>query len=128
MHTIKQSYIHIDHLQMHARHGVLPQEQLTGNDYDISIRIGCDISRAMHTDDVADTINYAEVYNIIRCEMDIPSHLIEHVAGRIADRLTARYANISDIVLRITKLNPPMGADCLGAGVEIHVANEKTER
>lgn len=127
MANITQSYIHITDLHIHARHGVLPQEQLTGNDYTVDIKIGFDISRAAQTDDVADTLNYAEVYNIIKEEMNVPSKLIEHVAGRIADKLTARYAKISTIVLRITKLNPPMGADCTGAGVEIHVTGEKTK-
>lgn len=127
MPTLTQSYIHIKDLRLHANHGVLPQEQLTGNDYTIDIRIGYDISRAMQSDDVADTLNYAEVYNIIRCEMDVPSRLIEHVAGRIANRLMAEHSEISSIMLRITKLNPPMGADCLGAGVEICMVGEKTK-
>ena len=127
MTTLTQSYIHINGIRLHARHGVLPQEQLTGNDYSIDIRIGYDISRAIQTDDVADTLNYAEVYNTIKEEMLTPSKLIEHVAGRIANRLTAEHAEISTIVLSITKLNPPMGADCQGAGVEIHVTNEKTK-
>lgn len=116
-----QSFIHIDDIRLHARHGVLPQEQLTGNDYSISVKIGYDISRAMRTDDVADTLNYAEVYNIVKEEMLVPSKLIEHVAGRIANRLMEEYAKITSIVLHITKCNPPMGADCQGAGVEIHV-------
>lgn len=116
-----KSFIHIDDIHLHACHGVLPQEQLTGNDYIINVRVGYDISRAMYTDDVADTLNYAEVYNIIKEEMNVPSKLIEHVAGRITDHLLASYADITSITLRITKLNPPMGADCYGAGVEITV-------
>lgn len=119
--TLTESYIHIDGIRLHARHGVLPQEQLTGNDYIINVRASYDISRAMQTDDVADTLNYAEVYNIIKEEMNIPSKLIEHVAGRIANRLMDSYADISSVMLRITKGNPPMGADCNGAGVEILV-------
>ena len=104
---------------------MLPQEQLTGNDYIINVRAGYDISRAMQTDDVADTLNYAEVYNIIKEEMNIPSKLIEHVTGRIANRLLNHYADINSIMLRITKCNPPMGADCDGAGVEINVTRPK---
>ena len=119
--TLTESYIHIDGIRLHARHGVLPQEQLTGNDYIINVRASYDISRAMQTDDVADTLNYAEVYNIIKEEMSVPSKLIEHVAGRIADRLMDSYSQISSVMLRITKCNPPMGADCNGAGVEILV-------
>lgn len=122
---LTKSFIHIDSIRLHAFHGVLPQEQLTGNDYTIDIKIEYDISKAMKSDDVADTLNYACVYNIIKEEMLIKSKLIEHVAGRIADRLIAEYSDISSIVLRITKCNPPMGADCQGAGVEIHVDNIK---
>lgn len=121
MKTLTESYVHIDGIRLHARHGVLPQEQLTGNDYIINVRASYDISRAMLTDDVADTLNYAEVYNIIKEEMSIPSKLIEHVAGRIANRLMDSYSQISSVMLRITKCNPPMGADCNGAGVEILV-------
>ena len=121
MKTLTESYVHIDGIHLHARHGVLPQEQLTGNDYIINVRASYDISRAMQTDDVADTLNYAEVYNIIKEEMSVPSKLIEHVAGRIADRLMDSYSQISSVMLRITKCNPPMGADCDGAGVEILV-------
>ena len=119
--TLTESYIHIAGIRLHAHHGVLPQEQLTGNDYIINVRASYDISRAMQTDDVADTLNYAEVYNIIKEEMNIPSKLIEHVAGRIADRLMDSYADISSVMLRITNCNPPMSAACNGAGVEIIV-------
>ena len=120
-----KSFIYIDDIRLHACHGVLPQEQLTGNDYIINVRVGYDISRAMYTDDVADTLNYAEVYNIIKEEMNVPSKLIEHVAGRITGHPMASYADITSITLRITKLNPPMGADCNGAGVEITVTREE---
>ena len=118
---LSDSYIYINDIRLHALHGVLPQEQLTGNDYIVNIRIGYDIAKAFVSDDVADTLNYAEVYNIVKEEMLIPSKLIEHVAGRIANRLMEEYAKITSIVLHITKCNPPMSADCQGAGVEIHV-------
>ena len=118
---LTESYIYVNDIRLHAQHGVLPQEQLTGNDYIVNIRIGYDIKKAFETDDVADTLNYAEVYNIVKEEMGVPSKLIEHVAGRIANRLMAEYAKITSIVLHITKCNPPMSADCNGAGVEIIV-------
>ena len=51
--------------------------------------------------------------------MDIPSKLLEHVAGRILQRLFDDFSSISRIRLTLTKENPPMGADCREAGVEI---------
>lgn len=123
---LTESYIFINDIRLHACHGVLPQEQLTGNDYIVNIRLGYDVSKAIMTDNVEDTLNYAEVYDIVREEMDTPSKLIEHVAGRITNHLMKDFSQITSIVLNITKCNPPMGADCKGAGVEIHVKREKT--
>lgn len=126
MPTLTTSRIFINDIILHAQHGVLPQEQLTGNDYKISVSLDYDISKAIDTDNVADTINYAEVYAVIKEEMNTPSKLIEHVAGRIAQRLLTQYSSVAAITLSITKLNPPMGAQCQGAGVEITMCNKKT--
>ena len=54
--------------------------------------------------------------------MGISSKLVEHVAGRIAQHLMKQFADISAVRVRVTKLNPPMGAQCAGAGVEIEMA------
>ena len=125
MMKLENSYITINGLRFHAYHGVLPQERLTGNDYLINLRVRCSIEKAMHTDSVEDTLNYATVYEAVASEMMIPSNLLEHVAGRIGTHLLDMFPEIKDIDLSITKLNPPMGADCTGAGVEVHLINDK---
>jgi dihydroneopterin aldolase len=73
----------------------------------------------MQSDEVADTLNYAELYDLVKEEMAIPSKLLEHVAGRIVKGINERFPKVSSIELKITKKNPPMGADCDGAGVYI---------
>ena len=113
------SYIVLEDLRFHAYHGVLEQERLTGNDYVVNLRIKNDVTDALTSDDVADTLNYAEVYQLVSQEMAVPSALIERVAGRIGDRLFRRYPRIEEIRLKIVKVNPPMGADGTGAGVEV---------
>lgn len=69
--TLNESYIYLDDLRFHAFHGVMPQERLTGNDYTIDIKIGYDVSLAMVSDNVDDTLNYAEVYKIVDQEMGV---------------------------------------------------------
>ena len=64
-------------------------------------------------------LNYAEVYDIIRTEMQQPSQLIEHVAGRIGKSIFERFPQAETVALKVTKLNPPMDADCQGVGVEL---------
>lgn len=124
---IESGYIFLRDLRFHAFHGVMPQERKVGGDFLVSLRMGYDISKAMRTDEVSDTLNYAEVYALVRKEMEQPSALLERVAGRIAEALFASDPNILSIDLWLTKVNPPMGADCQGAGVELHLINDKTK-
>lgn len=124
--AVKSSYILLENVKFYAFHGVLPQERKVGNDYQVSLRIGYDISRAMVSDDVNDTLNYAEVYQLLSQEMSVPSALLERVAGRIGDRLFRKFPAIQSIDLTIIKVNPPMEADSEGGGVEVHLINDKT--
>ncbi len=123
---LDSSYVLLENLRFHAFHGVLPQERTVGNDYLVSLKIKYDISSALTSDDVDDTINYAEVYRLVSQEMSVPSALVERVAGRIGDRIFRKFPKVEEIFLKVLKRNPPMGADCDGAGVEVHLINDKT--
>jgi dihydroneopterin aldolase len=81
----------------------------------------------MESDEVSDTVNYAELFEMVKAEMSIPSNLLEHVAGRIAKAVFNAYRDVTAIDLTIVKDNPPMGAHCRGAGVELHLINDKTK-
>lgn len=124
---IKNSCIFLNDLRFHAFHGVMPQERLTGNDYRVDLKIDFPLEKAVGSDDVNDTLNYATVYTAVKEEMDIPTQLIERVAYRIADRLFRTFKVINEVEIKVEKCNPPMGADCEGAGVELHLINDKTE-
>lgn len=113
------SYIFLDNIRYFAHHGVGEQETLVGNEFTVSLRLQVDIRRASETDDVADTVSYADVYEAVKAEMSIPSKLLEHAARRIIDRLFHDFPQIEEITLRLAKRNPPMGADIEVAGVEI---------
>ena len=103
---ITHSTIFVKDIQLHAYHGVMPQEQLTGNDYLVSVSAQYPIDKAITTDDVQHSLNFA---------------MVELVAGRIAQHLMKLFADISAVRVRVTKLNPPMGAQCAGAGVEVEM-------
>lgn len=123
---LESSYVFLRDVRFYARHGVSPQETAVGAYFIVNLRLGYDVSRAMQTDDVADTISYADAYEVVKREMSQPSRLVEHVAGRVAKALLAAFPAVTAIDLSIAKANPPMGADCAGAGVEIHLINDKT--
>ena len=98
----------------------MPQEGIVGGDFDVDLRVGYPLERAMESDEVNDTLNYAALYALVKQEMKQPSKLLEHVAGRIMTAICKAFPQVSSIDLTLTKLNPPMGADCEGAGVEMH--------
>jgi dihydroneopterin aldolase len=123
----QQTYIRLEKLRFRAFHGVLPQERTVGGDFLITLRIGYPWQAAMESDAVADTLDYAAVYRLVSHEMASPSRLSEHVAGRIANALLHDFPLITSIDLWLTKTCPPMGADSEGAGVELHLINDKTE-
>lgn len=118
---IASGYIALCGVRLHARHGVLPQERVTGGEFIVDLKVKCPLARAAETDDVADTLNYAELYRIINKEMQTPSNLLEHVAGRIGGRILAEMPMAEEVWVRLTKCNPPMGADLDGAAVELTV-------
>ena len=116
-----ESYVFLRNVRFHAFHGVMPQERQVGGDFLLSLRVGYPIDKAMESDDVADTLNYATLFDLAKREMDIPSQLLEYVAGRIVKAITTAFPEVTSIDLELTKQNPPMGADCEGAGVLLKV-------
>lgn len=116
-----ETYIEVKEARFYAFHGVLPQERRVGGWFTVTLRVGYDWSQAAETDDVADTLNYADLYALVKREMAVPSKLLEHVAGRIATSVKTCYPNVTSLDLWLTKENPPMGADCKGAGVEMRM-------
>ena len=118
---LTSSYIFLKDVRMHAYHGVLPQENEVGQDFLVSARCGLDISSAMAHDMIEVTLDYGVLYRLIEYEMAQTSQLVEHVAARIAQCVFDEFPQVTSLELSITKLNPPFGADCKGAGVEINM-------
>lgn len=121
---INSSYILLKEIRCYAYHGVAPQENLIGNEYIIDLKLKVDISKAAQTDEVADTVNYAEVHQVIMAEMAVPSKLLEHVGRRIVEKLFQQFPTLEEIELHLSKRNPPMGADIESAGIELHCSRK----
>lgn len=117
--TIATGKISLDDMRFYAYHGVMEQERRVGSEYSVSLIVEADLTDAARTDDVADTINYAELYELVKREMAIPSKLLEHVAARIGQRAIEAYERITAVTVKVTKLNPPIGGDSKGASVEL---------
>ena len=114
---LTESYICLHEVRFYAFHGVMPQERSVGGEFLVSVKVGCPLEKAMSSDDVADTLNYAELYELVKKEMMLPSSLLEHVMGRIVEAIEKAFPEVTSVEVKIKKVNPPMGSDSNGAEV-----------
>lgn len=113
-------YIYLEGARFFAHHGVDPQETIVGANFIIDLRLRTDFTHARQTDELKGTVSYADIYAVVKKEMKTPSKLLEHVCERIGQRLFNDFPTIQEIIIRLSKENPPMGSDCRNVGVEVH--------
>lgn len=104
-------------MNFYAYHGVMPQETKVGNRFVVTLTLTAPLEKAVASDELEDTINYAEVYAVVKEQMEIPSKLIEHAAGRILYALKERFPQLAAVELKLSKLNPPFGGDIYSASI-----------
>lgn len=73
----------------------------------------------MQTDELADTVDYVHLNKIVTEEMAIRSKLLEHVAKRIVDRVFKEIPMVMNVIVGVSKINPPIGGDVQAVTIEI---------
>jgi dihydropteroate synthase len=95
-------------LREFGRHGVLEHERINGQYFSVDATLGLSISHAAHTDDLADTVNYAEVADSIRARIaGEPVDLIEKLAELIATDCLA-FPQVVFAKIRVHKPEAPI--------------------
>ncbi len=109
--------IKLQTMTFYAYHGVAQQETKVGNTFIVDLKITAPLEKAVWSDDLRDTINYADVYEVVKREMAVPSRLLEHVAGRIVKALKVKFPMIAELEIELAKQNPPFGGDVKNASI-----------
>ncbi|MFN3556489.1 MAG: dihydroneopterin aldolase [Bacteroidales bacterium] len=113
------SKILLENMEFFAYHGCFKEEQIIGNQFIVNMEIHTDTQKAEHSDHLTDTVNYQEVYNTIRGQMDIKSHLLEHVGRRMLDAVMEKFESITYAKVKISKMHPPMGGKMQCVSLEL---------
>ncbi len=103
--------IELENMKFYAYHGHYEVEQKVGNQFLVSLTVESSETAALRSDRLKDALDYQQLHALVRREMEIPSHLLEHVAERIAEALFTEVKGISHALIKISKMNPPMGGE-----------------
>ncbi|MBK9714475.1 MAG: dihydroneopterin aldolase [Kouleothrix sp.] len=113
--------IRLQGMQFFGYHGTLPEERTLGQRFVVDVELHCDLRDAGRSDDLAQTVDYSEVYRQVRSIVEgEPARLTETVAERIATAVLAAHPRVEAVAVTVAKPQVRLGDTVLaGSAVEI---------
>jgi dihydroneopterin aldolase len=107
-------------MQFHGTHGVFEEEKVHGQIFIVNVVMHLNLSEACKSDQVEDTVSYAEVFEHVRFIMEeMCFDLVERVAEEISDRILKNFKNINEVKVCVEKPQAPVKGVFESFGVEI---------
>jgi dihydroneopterin aldolase len=111
--------IEITGLSLYTHHGVSEAEREVGQRLVVDLRLDVGVTDATVTDSIEDTIDYAEVCQLVALVAQQRSHkTLERLCGTIASRLLADY-ELESVWVKATKPEPPIPLPVDEVSVEV---------
>jgi len=112
--------IRIEDLEVFAKHGVFPEENVLGQKFLVSAVLYTDTRRAGRTDDLTASIHYGEVCAFIdRYLREHTFKLLERAAESLAEELLLNTQNLRKVRIEIKKPWAPVGLPLKTVSVSI---------
>ena len=116
-------------LEFQGKHGCFPEEKIYSQNFFIDGELYLDLEAAMDSDDLDKTVNYGEVYEIIKKQVTEKSYnLIEKLAAEIIKDIFCHSPLVQEINLKIIKPTPPVEGHYDYFAVEIRRSREWLNR
>jgi len=100
--------IQLEGIEFYSYHGCYKEERIVGSKFIVDVTIDTDCNKASETDNINDALNYQLVFEIIKKEMSVKSHLLENIAKRIIDSIYNNFTHIDKVSIKVSKINPPV--------------------
>lgn len=111
--------VEITGLSLYTHHGVSEAEREVGQRLVIDLRLDIGAADATVTDSIDDTVDYAEVCQLVALIAQQRSHkTLERLCGTIADRLLADY-DLEGVWVKASKPEPPIALSVEEVSVEV---------
>ena len=99
----------LKNIEFWAHHGCFEEEQIIGNKYLVTVKYKSNTKEPEEKDNLSSAIDYQQVYEVVKNEMEIKSKLIENVAFRISNAILNKFFDIITLEIKISKCLPPIG-------------------
>lgn len=110
----------LSEIQGFGYHGLFEHERTNGQDFFVDLELHVDLSTASRSDAIEDTVNYAEIIDLVVIEITTnPVFLIEKLAGRIAERILNTHIKVNAVTVTVHKPQAPVAASLKDIAVQI---------
>ncbi len=100
----------LEGMEFYAFHGFYEEEREKGNHFVVDVSLTTSFQKAADTDDLSGTVDYVQLHELVKAEMEIPTKLLERVAARIIERCFAIFKTVTKVKVSVAKKNPPINA------------------
>jgi dihydroneopterin aldolase len=108
-------------MEFDGHHGVTDLERSRPQPFEVDVELGLGLAPAGRTDDLARTVDYGAVYDLVSDIVEMSSHhLLETIAEKIARAALEAFPAADDVLVRVRKMRPPIAGRLAWAGVEVH--------
>ena len=116
---VSEDKIILHNMVFRGRHGVHPAERELGQRFEVDVELGLDLTRAMTSDALLDTVDYGRLHAIVREEVEEHQYqLLEALAGAMVRRLLAELP-INSVLVQVRKPQTPLAGILSYAAVQI---------
>jgi len=117
--------IRLNNMTFYGYHGVYDFEKEQGANFEIDLELFTTLSKSSNSDNIEDTINYEEVYELIKKEFGLKSYfLLEKLANSISSSILKEY-KIEKLIIRVRKIDAPIDGKL--DNVEIELTRKKAD-
>lgn len=119
-------HVRINGALFFGHHGIDKEEQRLGAQYEVDVDAEVDIAAAAASDRLHDAVNYSTMFEVVEDVVAKQSfHLLEAIAGRIAEKMFAAFPPVRALELCVRKLDPPVQGIAHSTEVILEIRREQ---
>lgn len=94
-------------MQFHGYHGMHEEESKAGGNFEVNLIVYFE-PVAVPVRYLTETIDYTQLYTLVKQRMEKPTRLLETIATEMANEIFKSFSSVQELEVSIKKLNPPI--------------------